>query len=61
MCSKATCRACGKTTWSGCGQHVQQVMGGVPRNQQCVCTDADRAAARDAARSGAWYSRMFSR
>ena len=37
MCSKATCRKCGKTTWSGCGQHVKQVMRGVPAAQQCTC------------------------
>ncbi len=30
MCRPATCRTCGKTTWAGCGQHVDQVMCGVP-------------------------------
>lgn len=35
MCSAITCRKCGKTTWAGCGQHVDQVMRGVPRNQRC--------------------------
>lgn len=35
MCSPATCRRCGKTTWTGCGQHVDQVMRGVPRDQRC--------------------------
>jgi hypothetical protein len=61
MCSKATCRVCGKSTWSGCGQHVEQVLGHVPQDQRCVCTDADRAAARGAARSGSVFSRLFSR
>lgn len=37
MCSPATCRKCGKTTWSGCGAHVKQVMGKVPAAQRCVC------------------------
>jgi hypothetical protein len=37
MCSTATCRKCGKTTWSGCGMHVKQVMRGVPAAQQCTC------------------------
>ena len=36
MCSPATCRRCGKTTWSGCGQHVDQVMRSVPREQRCL-------------------------
>lgn len=37
MCSKATCRKCGKITWSGCGMHVKQVMKGVPVEKQCTC------------------------
>jgi hypothetical protein len=36
MCYAVTCKKCGKTTWSGCGQHVDQVMRGVPRNQRCA-------------------------
>ena len=46
MCSPAKCRNCSKTTWSGCGQHVQQVMSGVPKDQRCRCTAAEKAAAR---------------
>jgi hypothetical protein len=36
MCQKVTCRKCGKATWSGCGQHVSQVMRGIPKSQQCA-------------------------
>ena len=25
-----TCRTCGKATWAGCGQHVEQALRGVP-------------------------------
>ena len=35
MCRQVTCRKCGKTTWAGCGQHVTQVMRGVPSSQRC--------------------------
>ncbi|GAA1697592.1 hypothetical protein GCM10009808_13800 [Microbacterium sediminicola] len=35
MCYQTTCRKCGKTTWGGCGQHVQQAMAGVPKAQRC--------------------------
>lgn len=35
MCRQAKCRVCGKTTWAGCGQHVDQVMKGVPSSQRC--------------------------
>ncbi|MDA8033106.1 MAG: hypothetical protein M0T71_02895 [Actinomycetota bacterium] len=29
------CRKCGKTTWAGCGQHVQQVLRNVPAADRC--------------------------
>ena len=35
MCRAITCTTCQKTTWAGCGQHIDQVMQGVPRNQRC--------------------------
>lgn len=35
MCSATTCRTCGKTTWAGCGQHVDQVMRRIPAAQRC--------------------------
>lgn len=37
MCSPARCRGCGKTTWSGCGRHVDTVMGKVPEARRCTC------------------------
>ncbi|TQM65724.1 hypothetical protein FB466_0536 [Klugiella xanthotipulae] len=35
MCRAVTCRKCGKTTWAGCGQHIDQVLRGVPQAQRC--------------------------
>jgi hypothetical protein len=35
VCRAITCKTCQKNTWAGCGQHVDQVMRGVPRNQRC--------------------------
>ncbi|MDN5655131.1 MAG: hypothetical protein L0G46_08630 [Kocuria sp.] len=35
MCRAVTCRTCGKTTWAGCGQHVDQVMAPVPSGERC--------------------------
>lgn len=35
MCRATTCRTCGKTTWAGCGHHVDQVMKDVPRQDRC--------------------------
>ncbi len=35
MCRAVTCKKCSKTTWSGCGKHVDNVMRGVPKSQRC--------------------------
>lgn len=35
MCSKVTCRQCGKPTWSGCGEHIEQALAGVPQSERC--------------------------
>ena len=35
MCYPVSCSTCGKTTWSGCGMHVDQVMKSVPKDKQC--------------------------
>ena len=35
MCRAVTCKQCGKITWAGCGQHVSQVLAGVPASQRC--------------------------
>lgn len=35
MCSQIMCRKCGKATWSGCGQHIEDALRGVPKSQRC--------------------------
>ena len=37
MCQRVMCRRCGKATYRGCGQHVEQVLAGVPRSARCSC------------------------
>ena len=37
MCYVVTCRVCGKTSWDGCGHHVEDVMRSVPAARQCRC------------------------
>lgn len=37
MCQRVTCRRCGKPTYEGCGNHVEQVLGNVPVAQRCSC------------------------
>jgi hypothetical protein len=37
MCRRVTCNSCGKPTYAGCGQHIEQVLGDVPKAQRCTC------------------------
>ncbi|WP_168161410.1 hypothetical protein [Corynebacterium sp. HMSC11E11] len=37
MCYPVECPKCHKTTWGGCGMHVDQVMATVPKDRQCTC------------------------
>ena len=58
MCRPAPCKLFGKTTWAGCGQHVDQVMAGVAPSQRCPGhSDAERAAAG----GGSFLARLFGR
>ena len=58
MCRPVNCKTCGKTTWAGCGQHVDQVMAGVPRSARCPGhTDAEKAAAKGGSRLGRIFGR----
>jgi hypothetical protein len=39
MCYAVRCPVCAKTGWEGCGQHVDEVLQGVPPSQRCTCPD----------------------
>ena len=56
MCRATTCRTCGKTTWAGCGRHVDQVMRSVPTAQRCPGHHEDSAPA-----APGLLARLFSR
>lgn len=56
MCRPATCKTCGKTTWAGCGQHVDQVMAGVPRADRCPGHAQETSDTRDS-----FFGRLFNR
>lgn len=51
MCSPVRCRQCGKTTWSGCGQHVAAIKAMVPADQWC----GGHASSGGSARSGGLF------
>jgi hypothetical protein len=40
MCQRVTCGQCGKPTFAGCGRHIEQVLGDVPHEQRCRCSEA---------------------
>lgn len=54
MCRAVTCKTCGKTTWAGCGEHVDDVMREVARAERCPGHP-------QSAQTGGFFSRMFSR
>lgn len=56
MCRAVTCKICRKTTWAGCGQHVDQVMNRVPRADRCPGHPAASSSGQ-----GSFLSRLFSR
>lgn len=43
MCARVTCRSCGKPTFSGCGRHIEQVLGDVKPKDRCHCREAKAA------------------
>jgi len=47
------CKTCGKTTWAGCGRHVDQVMAGVPAANRCPGHQASASA------RGGFFARLF--
>lgn len=55
MCRPVNCKVCGKTTWAGCGQHVDSVKASVPAGQWCNGHEGEQAAAGE----GGFFSRLF--
>lgn len=59
MCRAVRCKTCGKTTWAGCGMHVDQVMAGVPQSDRCPGhSGAEKAASGS---GGGFLSRLLGR
>lgn len=36
MCESVQCPVCGKTSWTGCGDHMRDVLRGVRRRDRCT-------------------------
>lgn len=37
MCKKVTCNRCGKPTWQGCGDHIEEALADVAVADRCAC------------------------
>jgi len=61
MCARTTCRTCGKPTVSGCGNHVEQALAGIPKSQRCQghARTAPQQATTAPQKSGGFLSRLF--
>ncbi len=42
MCHRITCPTCGRPTWEGCGEHIEQALAGVPVEDRCHCQAASQ-------------------
>jgi hypothetical protein len=60
MCQRITCSSCGKPSFSGCGAHVEQVLGNVPPKDRCHCREDKAAAAQTTrAETASFWGRLF--
>ena len=53
MCRPVRCRSCGKTTWAGCGDHIEEALYGVAREDRCPGHEDQHAP------EGSFFSRVF--
>jgi hypothetical protein len=44
MCRRVECAECEKPTFAGCGMHVEQVLGDVPKAERCTCHERGSSA-----------------
>lgn len=56
MCRPVRCKQCNKTTWAGCGSHVQQVKASVPSGEWCTGHDGEPRSSKN---SGSFVKRLF--
>ena len=59
MCSPVTCSVCKKITWSGCGEHIEQALAGVPADERCACGPNAKKSAGESGES--IFARLFGR
>nr|WP_082911747.1 hypothetical protein [Enteractinococcus helveticum] len=61
MCRSVKCDVCGKTTWAGCGQHIDVVKASVPAAQWCNGKHSQQEIAAARAANPGILARLFGR
>jgi hypothetical protein len=61
MCRRVECSKCGRPTYAGCGAHVEQVLGDVPRADRCRCREKPAKKAEPVSRpeQRSWFGDLF--
>ncbi len=62
MCRRVDCAKCGRPTFAGCGAHIEQVLGDVPKNERCRCREeqsAEKSAPKPQREEASWLGRFF--
>jgi hypothetical protein len=61
MCRRISCSKCGKPSWAGCGAHVEQVLGHIPRSERCQCREkaSQNRDAQAPAGERSWLSKLI--
>ncbi len=58
MCRRVECKECGKPSYAGCGAHIEQVLGDLPKAQRCRCREQ---VASTTTKRRSWIERLLSR
>lgn len=63
MCRRVDCSSCGRPTYAGCGAHIEQVLGGVPKDKRCRCREekAAKKAEGGGGSGGSWLRNLLGR
>lgn len=61
MCRRVECSKCHRPTYAGCGAHIEQVLGDVPRADRCKCRETQQAAPQNQPADDSWFSKLFGR
>jgi hypothetical protein len=59
MCVRVTCKSCGKPTYTGCGRHIEAVLGDVPVAARCQCRQRDATESPPNGRLESWVAALL--